>query len=90
MPGAGRAFGVGDDCWVDVRRLDALEALSTVRQVFFDKTGTLTESELSVVSLPTASGAHDPRHALVGLAAASWQTAASLAAQSHHHPHGHA
>jgi len=67
-----------------VRRLDALEALSTVRQVFFDKTGTLTESELSVVSLITSTGRDDPRQPLFGAVAALWQTATSLAAQSHH------
>ena len=68
-----------------VRRIDALEALSTVRQFYFDKTGTLTESELSVMGLQRAEG-------LTGLAevtAASalgelWHRAASLAAASHH------
>lgn len=39
-----------------VRRIDALEALSTVRQIYFDKTGTLTESELSVTGLQCAEG----------------------------------
>ncbi len=42
-----------------VRRIDALEALSTVRQVYFDKTGTLTESELSVTGLQRAEGVTD-------------------------------
>ena len=39
-----------------VRRLDALEALAEIDQVYFDKTGTLTEGELSVVSLATPQG----------------------------------
>ncbi len=39
-----------------VRRIDALEALATVRQFYFDKTGTLTESELSVTGLQRAGG----------------------------------
>jgi len=66
-----------------VRRLDALESLATVRQVYFDKTGTLTESELSVTGLQQAGG-------VVSLAGAKgdvadlWHRAASLAAASHH------
>lgn len=39
-----------------VRRIDALEALASVRQIYFDKTGTLTESELSVTGLQRAQG----------------------------------
>lgn len=75
-----------------VRRLDALEALAGIRQVFFDKTGTLTESELSVTGLvsargdwsPTATAATDAPDAQESDWDQRWQRAASLAAQSHH------
>lgn len=67
-----------------VRRLEALEALATVRQVYFDKTGTLTEGELSVVALVVAGVAHDPRQALPASVAAQWQRAVSLASHSQH------
>lgn len=74
-----------------VRRLDALEVLSDVDQVFFDKTGTLTEATLKVVGLHTQSG----RAALPGQTVPEpsaregdlrhlWQMATSLAAQSQH------
>ena len=39
-----------------VRRLDAIEALAEVKQVFFDKTGTLTEGHLSLVRVVGADG----------------------------------
>ena len=39
-----------------VRRLDAIEALAEVKQVFFDKTGTLTEGHLSLVSVIGSAG----------------------------------
>lgn len=39
-----------------VRRLDAIESLAGVDQVFFDKTGTLTEGHLSLVSVVGAKG----------------------------------
>ena len=67
-----------------VRRLEALEALATVRQVYFDKTGTLTEGELSVVALVVAGVAHDPRGVLPASVAAQWQRAVSLASHSQH------
>jgi len=40
-----------------VRRLDAIEVLAKVSQVFFDKTGTLTEGQLSLVRILGRSGA---------------------------------
>lgn len=67
-----------------VRRLDALEALATVRQVYFDKTGTLTEGELSVVALVTSGESHPLKGALPVAVAARWQQAVSLAAHSQH------
>ncbi|WP_290868252.1 cation-translocating P-type ATPase [Aquabacterium sp.] len=39
-----------------VRRIDALEALAHVQDLYFDKTGTLTEGELSLVSIVTRGG----------------------------------
>lgn len=39
-----------------VRRLDAIESLAKVDQVFFDKTGTLTEGHLSLVRVLSAQG----------------------------------
>ena len=63
-----------------VRRLEAIEALARVDQIFFDKTGTLTEGELRlnrVVPLPAARAA--------GLDDATvLQLAAALAQQSTH------
>lgn len=67
-----------------VRRLDALEALATVRQVYFDKTGTLTEGELSVVALVASGVSHPLKGALPVAVAARWQQAVSLAAHSQH------
>jgi len=67
-----------------VRRLDALETLAHVDQVYFDKTGTLTEGELKVVALVTAQGVVSASSGLPRAHAARWQTAASLAAQSQH------
>ncbi len=67
-----------------VRRLDALEALATVQQVYFDKTGTLTESELSVVALVANGARHSLHEALPLELAARWQQAVSLAAHSQH------
>lgn len=67
-----------------VRRLDALEALAQVDQVYFDKTGTLTEGELRVVGV-VMPGA--PEQVLPGLPpdqAALWRKAAALAACSQH------
>ncbi|MBU0917690.1 heavy metal translocating P-type ATPase [Aquabacterium parvum] len=72
-----------------VRRIDALEVLASVRQVYFDKTGTLTESELLVTGLQQADGVSSL--ALVGAGPLAggrlgglWHRAASLAAASHH------
>ncbi|TDP84757.1 Cu2+-exporting ATPase [Aquabacterium commune] len=67
-----------------VRRLDALEALATVRQVYFDKTGTLTEGELSVVALVSGGASHRLQETLPEAVAAQWQQAVSLAAHSQH------
>ena len=39
-----------------VRRLDAIESLAGVEQVFFDKTGTLTEGHLSLVRVVGVKG----------------------------------
>ncbi len=67
-----------------VRRLDALEALATVRQVYFDKTGTLTEGELSVVALVAGGVSHRLQEPLPEAVAAPWQQAVSLASHSQH------
>lgn len=68
-----------------VRRVDALEALSTVRQFYFDKTGTLTESELSVMGLQQADGVTGLAEVVAGSPIDKlWHLAASLAAASHH------
>jgi len=67
-----------------VRRLDALEALATVRQVYFDKTGTLTEGELSVVALVSGGASHRLQQPLPEAVAAQWQQAVSLASHSQH------
>ncbi len=67
-----------------VRRLDALEALATVRQVYFDKTGTLTEGELSVVALVSGGASHSLQETLPETVAAQWQQAVSLASHSQH------
>ena len=67
-----------------VRRLDALEALATVRQVYFDKTGTLTEGELSVVALVAGGVSHRLQETLPEAVAAPWQQAVSLASHSQH------
>jgi Cu2+-exporting ATPase len=67
-----------------VRRLEALEALSNVRQVYFDKTGTLTEGELSVVALVAGGVAHGVAEPLPDSVAERWQHAVSLAAHSQH------
>ncbi|RTL28996.1 MAG: cation-translocating P-type ATPase [Burkholderiales bacterium] len=67
-----------------VRRLDALEALAQVDQVYFDKTGTLTEGELRLagVVLPGAPGQVLP--GLPSDQADLWRKAAALAACSQH------
>lgn len=67
-----------------VRRLEALEALGTVRQVYFDKTGTLTEGELSVVALVAAGVSHRLGATWPADVAAQWQQAVSLASHSQH------
>jgi P-type Cu2+ transporter len=67
-----------------VRRLDALEALATVRQVYFDKTGTLTEGELSVVALVAGGVSHRLQEPLPEAVTAPWQQAVSLASHSQH------
>jgi Cu2+-exporting ATPase len=67
-----------------VRRLDALEALAHVDQVYFDKTGTLTEGALRVIGLVTGQGMVSAQGGLPLAHAAHWQRAAALAAHSHH------
>lgn len=65
---------------VMLRRLDALEQLAAVRQVFFDKTGTLTEDRQQLLSVRrTAAG-----QALFAADEAALERAASLAAWSTH------
>ncbi|MDE2401877.1 MAG: cation-translocating P-type ATPase [Burkholderiales bacterium] len=72
-----------------VRRLDALETLAVVDQVFFDKTGTLTEGELhlqGVVTL-TQEGMTPTSHVRPQAQESAWplfQRAATLARQSQH------
>jgi Cu2+-exporting ATPase len=63
-----------------VQRLDALERLAAVQQVFFDKTGTLTEDRLQLRELLLS---HAGRHAFAG-ADDALRCAASLAAWSSH------
>ncbi|MFT3857143.1 MAG: cation-translocating P-type ATPase [Aquabacterium sp.] len=67
-----------------VRRLDALEALAHVDQVYFDKTGTLTEGELQVIELVSDQGVSPVPQESGASPAVLWQTAASLAAHSQH------
>jgi len=63
-----------------LQRLDALERLARVQQVFFDKTGTLTEDRLQLARVRlTAAG-----DARLGDAAAAQAVAAALAAWSSH------
>jgi Cu2+-exporting ATPase len=59
-----------------VQRLDALEALTRVRDLVFDKTGTLTEDRLRVAAVQTLSDG--------GSVDTLLPLAASLGAQSHH------
>lgn len=61
-----------------LRRLDTLEAMAGVRQVFLDKTGTLTEDSLVLERVEVL----DP--GLAGSPAAALQRAATLAAWSSH------
>ncbi|MDX9842717.1 MAG: cation-translocating P-type ATPase [Aquabacterium sp.] len=67
-----------------VRRLDALEALSAIDEVYFDKTGTLTEGELSVVSIATPEGRVPTSHGLPAAQVERWGVAAALASYSQH------
>ena len=67
-----------------VRRLDALEALAEIDQVYFDKTGTLTEGELSVVSLATPQGRIAAAQGLPAAQIEHWGLAAALASYSQH------
>ena len=67
-----------------VRRLDALEALAEIDQVYFDKTGTLTEGELSVVSLATPQGRIAAAQGLPAAHIEHWGLAAALASYSQH------
>ena len=67
-----------------VRRLDALEALAEIDQVYFDKTGTLTEGELSVVSLVTPQGRIAAAQGLPAAQIEHWGLAAALASYSQH------
>ncbi len=61
-----------------VRRLDAIEALAQVDQVFFDKTGTLTVDRLRVGAIHSVADAPlrlEPREALAAAAVlAAWST----------------
>jgi Cu2+-exporting ATPase len=69
-----------------VRRIDAIETLALVDQVYFDKTGTLTEGELTLVALLAADDercAFEPVALPDGLVIALHH-AASLAACSQH------
>ena len=63
-----------------VQRLDALEALVGIDQLFFDKTGTLTEDRLEVGRVEWLPAASTHRHGEAWLSA----LAGSLAAQSSH------
>lgn len=67
-----------------VRRLEALEALAVVDQVYFDKTGTLTEGELKLVAIVTAQGVQGTAAGLPEAQRAGWETAATLACHSQH------
>lgn len=67
-----------------VRRLDALEALAEIDQVYFDKTGTLTAGELSVVSLATPQGRIAAAQGLPAAQIEHWGLAAALASYSQH------
>jgi Cu2+-exporting ATPase len=67
-----------------VRRLDAIEALAQVDQVYFDKTGTLTEGALRLDALLSTEGRTPASAGLPASQADRWQTAASLAAVSQH------
>jgi Cu2+-exporting ATPase len=67
-----------------VRRLDALEALSAIDEVYFDKTGTLTEGELSVVAIVTPEGRVPTPHGLPVAQVDCWGVAAALASYSQH------
>jgi Cu2+-exporting ATPase len=67
-----------------VRRLEALEALAHIDQIYFDKTGTLTEGELRVVGLACHGVTHDVSEGLPPAMAEQWQRAAALASQSQH------
>lgn len=67
-----------------VRRLEALEALAQVDQVYFDKTGTLTEGELHLVALVLGALRVDTPAGLPIAHLAHWGPAAELAAQSQH------
>lgn len=67
-----------------VRRLDALEALAEIDQVYFDKTGTLTEGELSIVSLATPQGRIAAAQGLPAAQIEHWGLAAALASYSQH------
>ncbi len=64
-----------------LRRLDTLESMAAVRQVFFDKTGTLTEDRLRLSSTELLEGA---AHAGVADAARAGELAAALARWSSH------
>ena len=65
-------------CGVHLQRIDAVERLATVRQVFFDKTGTLT------LGLPRLRGMHVLPPGDGGAPAVLLATAAGLARWSHH------
>ncbi|MBA4178430.1 MAG: heavy metal translocating P-type ATPase [Leptothrix sp. (in: Bacteria)] len=63
-----------------LQRLDALERLARVQQVFFDKTGTLTEDRLQLAGLRLTEAGR----AMLGDAATALTAAATLAAWSVH------
>lgn len=60
---------------VVVQRLEALESLSSVKQVFLDKTGTLTEDRPRLAACLPVDGGRDPQELLVCAGSlASWST----------------
>ncbi len=63
-----------------LQRLDALERLARVQQVFFDKTGTLTEDRLQLAQVQLT----DAGQAMLGDVARARAAAAALAAWSSH------
>jgi Cu2+-exporting ATPase len=67
-----------------VRRLDALETLAHIDEVYFDKTGTLTEGMLTLKAVTTADGGEMPLAPDGSDWRTRWPQAADLAAHSQH------